>query len=203
MTRILQVRMRLQDLRGAILTGYQMIWCMGKQQVSWHSSPPQAPSAVIDLSNSPSDTESGLVSQCPWCDLRCLQIFEPFGYTVGTPQDLMKVLHPDPMPSFNPDHHKVANASLFMPHCECHRLETISGYCSARWVAKGILTSVTFQIMSENCKELLALFSSLMNEQKHEFFKSLQGSFVPGNQSCCSIQHELLLMLHFNGNNAG
>ena len=36
----------------------------------------------------------------------------------------MKVLQPDPISNFNPDHHMVADTSLFMPHFQCHRLET-------------------------------------------------------------------------------
>ena len=110
------------ELLSPCLSDHNVLWDNDKSLTI--SKPHQAPSDAISLSNSPSDMDFVPISQCPWCNLEIPADFEPLATPLALCEELMKVSQPDPISNFNPDHCRVADTSLFMPHCQHHRLET-------------------------------------------------------------------------------
>lgn len=175
-------------------------WGTGKSSNTPKS--PRAPSTVIDPSISLSDAESEPVNRCPWCDLEMPADFEPSPMLLALREDLMKVSLPDPVPGFNPDHRKVESATLFMPHCERHRLETNIWPIAQQ---EGWPRVIDFSQLPDRVRRLQGILGTLLvldERQDNEFFKPLIDSFEPGTSRAAASSAKSSYA-SFNGHSAG
>ena len=166
------------------------------------SNPPQAPSDAIDLSNSPLDMDFVPISRCPWCDPEMPTDFEPSAILLALCEELMKVSQPDPTPNCNPDHRRVANTSVFMPHCQHHRLKTNIWPIAQRdrWPR-----DIDFNWLSDRVKKLQGTLATLLlldEQTENEFYKPLRASFKPGT-SRAAASSASSSYASFNGHNTG
>lgn len=175
-------------------------WGTGKSSNAPKS--PRAPSTVIDPSISLSDAESEPVNRCPWCDLEMPADFEPSPMLLALREDLMKVSLPDPVPGFNPEHRKVESATLFMPHCERHRLETNIWPIAQQ---EGWPRVIDFSQLPDRVRRLQGILGTLLvldERQDNEFFKPLIDSFEPGTSRAAASSAKSSYA-SFNGHSAG
>jgi len=160
----------------------------------WHIKPPSGTICSHWSVHSPSDTESGLVSQCPWCDLKMAYRFWTLGYTVGTPQRSDEGF----APRSNCPALILTTTRWQMQAYLCLTVEMPQAwdqylaYCSARMEWPRDIDFCHFQIMSENCKNSWHCSPPWWMNRKR-VFQVTPRIFCTRNQSCCSIQHELLL----------